>query len=360
MSAPAANNPVQAGPDLRWGGGASIADRLYLRSSTFNFYQAVRILSILCGDPADKISVRFRSRMGFAFPSSDIDRIEMEENATAPTMVVNFLALAGAHGPLPAAYTPQLAREKKGAQQDFFDIFHNRLVLLAYRIHAMHHPELTGVEPSQGIAANFLFALFGLGRDATSPTRNRFHVPDRALLEFSGLLAHRPRSSAGLQCLLRNYFGVDTRIHEFTGTWLDLSEDQWTRIGKRHGRNQVLGDNAVIGKRVWDEHAAITIELGPMDLETYTSFLPDGDAYRPVCDLVRLYLGDEFDFTFRLILRQDETPAASSGPSKQPDVRPAVLGRLAWLRSPGQNGTGHANGTNGTGHTAVTSEKGGR
>lgn len=360
MSAHAADSPVQAARDLRWGGGASIADRLYLRSSTFNFYQAVRILSILCGDPVGKTSVRFRSRMGFAFPSSDIDRIEMEENATTPTVVVNFLALAGAHGPLPAAYTPQLVREKRSAQQDFFDIFHHRLVLLAYRIHAMHHPELTGVEPSQGLAANFIFALFGLGRDATSPTRHRLQVPDRALLEFSGLLAHKPRSSAGLQCLLANYFGVDTRIEEFTGAWFDLSEDQWTRIGNRQGCNQALGDGAIIGKRVWDEHAAITIELGPMDLETYINFLPDGDSYRPLCDLVRFYLGDEFDFTFRLILRQDETPAASSGPSKQPDVQPAVLGRLAWLRSPGQNGTAHPKGGNGMGRTAVISEKGDR
>jgi len=356
MSSPAMGNGLETVSDLRWGAGASPADRLHARSSAFNFYQAVRLLAILHGDDSNELPVRFRSRMSFSFPAADIDHIEPSSDQFDPVVVVNFLALAGAHGPLPAAYVQQLVRDQKGALRDFLDIFHHRLVSLAYRIHAMHHPELTSVEPSRGLAANFLYALFGLDRDQDSAIRNRLAVPDRALLDYSGLFAQRLHSSAGLERLVADYFDVDVHVEDFVGAWLELSEDQWTRIGGKRGSNHALGSTTVIGRRVWDQHADVMIELGPMNLTTYMSFLPDGDAYRPLCDLVRFYLKDEFDFAFRLILSEDETPVASSGHPAQPDARSAVLGRLAWLQSGRQNGKAHMNGTNGASSKTAVAE----
>jgi type VI secretion system protein ImpH len=336
-------------PDLRFGSGATPRDRLYAAGSAFNFYQAVRLLATLHPSPGrpalgsgiEDVSVRFRSQMSFDFAGADIERIEPPSSeCQRPQVLVNFLGLAGAQGPLPAAYTPQLLDTRKSALRDFLDIFNHRFALLAYRIHAAHHPELTAAEPWQGQAANELFALIGLGRDPDSPARNRFgapgptSVPDRALLEFSGLLAHRPRSAAGLERLLSEYFRVPAAVHEFTGGWLDLSEEQWTRLGTIDGRNQVLGTDAVLGKRVWDEHAGITIHLGPLDLDAFTSFLPTGAAHRSLCDLARFYLGDEFDLSIELILRGDQVPrAAAAHADLTPQVRTAALGRLAWLRS---------------------------
>lgn len=340
--------PARA-PDLRFGSGATPRDRLYATGSAFNFYQAVRLLSTLHGSPyrtangsgMEDVPVRFRSRMGFDFTGADIERIEPPSSECQhPQVVVNFIGLGGAHGPLPAAYTPQLLDDQNSALRDFLDIFNHRIALLAYRIHAAHHPELTAEEPWQGQAANELFALIGLGRDPDSPARNRFgapgpiSIPDCALLEFSGLLAHRPRSAAGLERLLSEYFRVPAVVCEFTGGWLDLSEEQWTRLGIVEGRNQALGTDAILGKQVWDEHAGITIRLGPLDLDAFASFLPSGTAHRPLCDLARFYLHDEFDLSIELILREDQVPqAAAAHTDLAPQVRTAALGRLAWLRS---------------------------
>jgi type VI secretion system protein ImpH len=258
-----------------------------------------------------------------------------------PSLIVNFLGLAGAHGPLPAAYTPQLLRDEASALRDFLDIFNHRILLLAYRIHAAHHPELTPSEPWKGQCANELFALIGLGRDPDAATRNRIgapgktSVPDRALLEFSGLLAHRPRSASGLERLLSEYFRVPAKVRQFTGGWLDLSEEQWTQIGIQSGRNQALGLDSVLGKRVWDEHAGVTIRLGPLDLDTFTSFLPTGSAHRALCDLAHFYLNDEFDISLELVLEKDQVPMTLLS-DKEPDteLHPASLGRLSWLRTP--------------------------
>lgn len=338
--------PPAGTPGLRWGSGVSARDRLFADASLFEFYQAVRVLSILDRENQrpmqhDSLPVHFRSSMGLEFPGSDLCQLSpgaREEDF--PELLVNFIGIAGAHGPLPPVYTEQLLRQGKSALRDFLDIFNHRLILLLYRVHALHHPELTPSSPEQGLAASHLYSFFGLGRDAESASRERLAVPDRALLDYSGLLAHRPRSAKGLQRLLSDYFGVPAAVQQFTGAWLDLSKDQWTRIGAQQGRNNDLCDGAILGRRVWDQHAGVTVRLGPLDLETFESFLPNGGAYKPLCDLTRFFLGEEFDYSFRLELRSDQIPWSSSsqpGDTKS-EVRQMALGRLAWLKSPESNG----------------------
>ena len=329
-----------AGPakaDLRWGSGTSARDRLYTDASRFSFYQAVRILLILKSDAApqvhhDSVPVRFRSRMGLEFPGADIDRLlPAADDRSFPEMLVNFLGLAGAHGPLPSVYTEQLLLREKSALADFLDIFNHRLIVLLYRVHEMHHPALTPTSPDKGLAANHLYAFFGLGCDPTSATRDRHSLADRALLDYAGLLAHRPHSASGLQTLLSDYFQVEVVVEQFTGAWLNLSENQWTRLGTTQGQNQELGDGAILGKRVWEQHAGVTICLGPLDLNTFESFLPNGGAHRALCDLCRFYLGQEWDFSFRLELRADQIPWPAFSGARLGVRRPA-LGRLAWLK----------------------------
>jgi type VI secretion system protein ImpH len=328
--------------DRRWGSGASMLDRIFAEGSSFNFYQAVKILSILNADAAKlpahgSVPVRFRSRMGWDFPGSDVHRVSPpNEKEPLPQVLVNFIGLAGAHGPLPAAYTQQLLRDKKSALRDFLDIFNHRLILLIYRIHEMHHPELTPDSPDKGLAANHLYACFGLGRDPDSAARNRLALPDRALLDYSGLLAHRPHTASGLRVLLSDYFQVDVAVEQFTGAWLSLTEEQWTLLGTSQGRNQRLGDGAILGKRVWDQHAGVTIRLRSLDLKTFESFLPGGMAYASLQSLTGFYLGEEVDFSFTLELRTEEIPWAGLvgiGPTLADSRRPE-LGRLAWLKSP--------------------------
>jgi type VI secretion system protein ImpH len=332
---------------LGWSSGASARDRLFAAGSSFNFYQAVRILTILAPEQEancahDALPVLFRSRMGFDFPGSDIERIAPASgNQHLAEMLVNFIGLGGAHGPLPAVYTEQLLRQGDSALRDFLDIFNRRLILLVYRVHQMHHPELTPTSPERGLAANHLYAFFGLGRDPDSSGRNRLALPDRALLDYSGLLAHRPHSASGLERLLSDYFQVDVMVDQFAGAWHPLSEDQWTRLGVSLGRNQRLGDGAILGKRVWDQHGGVTIVLGPVDLDTFKSFLPRGAAYKPLCDLARFYLGEEFDFSFKLMLETDQTPwaAIAGAEPARPDVSALELGRVAWLKNgPRQSG----------------------
>ena len=338
----------------------SAGRRLFEEGYRFDFYQAVRLLKWLRprsaavgGTEPEAEPVRFTSNVGFGFPASEIDgvsrpaarkmcehcrvtrrrnvvRVSCEnpehnhQDSTVPRMTVNFMGLAGGNGPIPGPFAEKVfrsLRQKEFAFRDFLDIFNHRLVSLLYRVKQAHRPALTTVTPDRGLVAHYLYAVSGLG---LSRLRDRLWVPDRALLFYAGLLAQRPRSAAGLERLLSDYFDTDVAIRQFVGAWRDLQPDQWTTIGAP-GKNNGLGRTTVAGKRVWDQHGRLLIKLGPMDLRKFESFLPDGVAHKPLQQLTSFYLGKEFDFVFQLVLRQPEVPPAA--------LCQLRLGQVAWLKT---------------------------
>jgi len=334
---------------LRWGSGATPLERLVSQPSSFDFYQAVRILAHssqgleeqgkLAGrtrrEPvASSLPIRFRSQMNSSFAGSDIAGLIPGDNDHLPELLVNFLGLAGAQGPLPSVYTEPLLSGNPGPLREFLDIFNHRLILLVYRIHATHFPELTPSDPADSLAANHLYAICGLGRDPDSKARTRSEFHARELLQYCGLLAYKPRSAAGLERMLSDFFEIPVTVDQFAGAWLDFGDGLRTTIGWS-GRNRSLGVSAVVGSRIWDEHAGISLRLGPLDLGTFQSFLPNGSRHGLLNDLARFYLGPEFDVSLNLILDRDQIPpGALAGPAPAGGkTEPALLGWLAWLGS---------------------------
>ncbi|MDC1428169.1 type VI secretion system baseplate subunit TssG, partial [Rhodospirillaceae bacterium] len=97
-----------------WRTGADIEALLLEQPEQFDFYQAVRLLESIAaqrapGDPSKKKLddvVRFAAKVSQEFPTSDIEGLEYSEEGNGPAkMMVNFMGLAGAHGPLPSPIT---------------------------------------------------------------------------------------------------------------------------------------------------------------------------------------------------------------------------------------------------------------
>lgn len=327
---------------LGWGKDTSVGDWLYEEPYGFDFFQAVRLLELASPDSSPvgegaepaREAVRFRSGVGLDFPASDVAEVRPPEAPAAPArMTVNFMGLAGATGPLNTPSTELIierAWHGDEAPRDFLDIFNHRLVSLLYRTRKLHRVGLDNAAPGLDRTASYLFSIAGLG---TPSLRGRMQVKDRALLFYAGLLGQQPRSMAGLEALLSHYFGVRAVGVPFKGRWRALEENQWTRIGGS-GRNVRLGVDAVVGTRVWDEEGAFEIELGPLTLEQFEDFLPTGWAFRPLCDLVRFYVGDELDFSFRLRLAASEVPSASLPKRGGPREGGVRLGWSAWVAPP--------------------------
>jgi len=316
------------GAGYGWQKDRSLRDWLFDEPFRFEFYQAVRLLEALqppapeaAGEPQGD-PVRFRSRVSFDFPASEIQSIEETEGV--PRLTVNFLGLAGAMGPLPAPYSEMIlaaTARKDNAAADFLDIFNHRLVMLLYRTRQAHRPPLTSRSPDEGAIARYLFSLIGLG---LPQTRKSLGIPARSLLHYIGLLIRKPGTAAGLETLLADFFDVPVRVHQFVGLWRPLDSTQWTAIGVR-GRNHAIGRDAVLGTKVWDQSASVVIALGPLTLEQFGSFLSGGRGHAELSALTRFYLGTEQDAEAHLILKANEVPASPIGKSR--------LGYTSWLRS---------------------------
>src|SRR4029078_11150301 len=168
-----------------------------------------------------------------------------------------------------------------------------------------HRVGLISGTPGEDQVARYLFSLIGLG---TPRLQGRMQIRDRALLYYAGILGRGPRSAAGLRQVLSDYFQVQVEINQFVGNWCELEESQWTTIGES-GKNQQLGrDTVVLGTQVWDQQARFEIVLGPLGLMDFESFLPTEWRFGVLCDLVRFYVKDEFEFNVRLILKAEEIP----------------------------------------------------
>ena len=326
---------------------APLLARLRAHPGAFDFYQAVRLLErtghavASPGEGADPAAepVRFRAANDFAFPPADLVSVRAEPGRQ-PEMTVAFLALGGAQGPLPVPLAERVQdrlSDNDTATRDFLDLFHHRLVSLAYRIGRRTRPVLQEVPPEETETAGYLRALVGLG---TPGLRGRLPgVDDRALLARAGLLAHEVRSQAGLRGLLADHFRVPVDVEPLVGRWLPIPADQRTRIG-RTGASRTLGMDAVLGARWHDPQAAVGIRLGPMGIDLYRSFLPadpvtgdpaDGRALVELRELVRFYAGVETDFVVTLVLRAAEVPRARLSAARA-DVSPR-LGWSAWVRT---------------------------
>ena len=286
----------------------------------FEFFQAVRLLERLFPgklpvggfNPARAEVVRFIANSTLAFPASQVQALEWPQDGPG-RMKVNFMGLTGPEGVLPLYYTSLLAdrlRAGDASAVDFFDIFNHRIISLfylaweKYRFSVAYERE--GLDPF----SHHLLDLIGLG---TPGLQNRLPVLDDSLLYYSGLFAQRPRSATALRNLLGDYFEVPVEVEQFAGGWYLLDRHTQTALAGGLGESEELGLGAVVGDEVWDQTARVRIKIGPLSLEQYQDFLPQGSAFASLRALTDLFSNGEFDFEIQLILDRRDVPPCELG-----------------------------------------------
>lgn len=322
-----------------WGTDRALAALLFSAGWEFDFFQAVRLLACMNRErkqvgftaaPQDEI-VRFRTKTSLAFPASEIDSIA--ENASGPpSMAVTFLGLIGSHGVLPVEYT-EMALDQlgngEGAFSDFLDLFHHRLLSLFYRAWEKHHFlvqferaawEGRGDDPFTG----YLFDLVGMG---FAGLRGRLPFRDHALLPYAGLLRQQPHSASALAGILRDYFGRPVAVEQFRGVWHSLEKQDLCILGEE-ALGSRLGMGALAGDAVLNLQALIRVRFGPLTLEQYQDFLPDGRAFRRAAALIRLFIGDTLHFEIQPVLFASAVPWCELREDGAPR-----LGWSGWLKT---------------------------
>jgi type VI secretion system protein ImpH len=302
-----------------------------------HFFQAVRLLARSDPEhnsvgrfvqPATEV-VRFAARASMEFPASEVHTLDWKAPGP-PIMTVNFMGLTGPTGILPLVYTElvmERMRSKDHALREMLDIFNHRMISLFYRAWEKNRFPVGYERDGSDVVSAGLRHLVGLG---TSGLQDRQDISDGTLIYYSGLLSQRPRSAAGLQQLLADYFEVPVEVQQFCGAWYKLERSSQTCLDERPSPASCLGGGAVVGDEMWDLHAGVRIRLGPLELSRYLEFLPGGEGHRALRSLVRFYANDEFAFDVQLVLKRDETPGCKLGESGAGGPR---LGWVTWVNN---------------------------
>jgi type VI secretion system protein ImpH len=240
-------------------------------------------------------------------------------------MRVNFMGLTGPLGLLPLYYSALVrdrVRARDTALRDFFDIFNHRAISLFYRAWEKYRFTIAYERGDEDRFSHHLLDLVGIG---TPGLQRRQPIPDEALLFYAGLISPQARSATALRQLLEDYFDVPVEVEQFVGAWHALSADMQCRFSESGAYSEQLGVGAVVGDEVWDQQSGVRIRLGPLSLEQYLDFLPDGAAHEPLRMLTRFFAGDAIDFEVQLVLKREEAPPCKLGEEG------AAMPRLGWL-----------------------------
>lgn len=298
----------------------------------FDFFQALRRLEATYPDkprlgtgkrPVDE-PIRLGQEPTLAFPPSTLAALRRRSDRP-PRLDVFFFGLFGPNGPLPLHLT-EYARERLRNHDDptfarFADVLHHRLLVLFYRAWSSAQPAVAYDRPEQDRFADYLGSVFGIGSPAL---RHRDALPDLAKLYYAGQFANPTRHADGLYAILSDYLGLPVRIEQFVGQWIQLSEDNMTRLGDPV--TGVLGVTAVAGSQVWDVQHKFRIRIGPVGYADYRRLLPGGDSLERLVALVRNYIDDGLSWDLQLVLKKEEVPPLQLGES-------ARLGWTTWASS---------------------------
>jgi type VI secretion system protein ImpH len=334
---------------------SEIAEKLRREPFRFDFFQAVRLLERFFPErtsvgqfahPETEVA-RFGVHPSLAFPASQIQSMEWpgqnqpgqneqgqdqpdEEAKKAIRMTVNFMGLTGPEGVLPNPYTTLLIerlRFNDSSPRDFLDLFNHRIISLFYRAWRKYRFDVACEQGERDLFSRHLLSLLGLGTDGL---RDRQAVSDDTLVYYAGLLAQRPRSAQALQQILGDYFDVPVAIEQFAGGWYRLDPETQCNLSEGNNASGELGFGAVVGDEVWNQQSKVRVVLGPLTLERYADFLPDGQSYEPLGAWVRFFSNDEWGFEVKLILEREQVPPCTLGVEGTSGPQ---LGWVSWVKS---------------------------
>ncbi|SHH10079.1 type VI secretion system baseplate subunit TssG [Massilia sp. CF038] len=325
----------------------TLPSHLREQADRYEFVQLVRLLERAVpgateigggAEPAHE-AVRFRAKVGFAFSTSDVLGAARLSALGGTQVEVAFMGLAGNEGPLPQPYSEMVLQRARpaGAHQlhrpapgqadddarDFLDIFNHRLLSYFYRGRRKHSIAL-GAESRHRTALleRILFQLIGYNEGVRQQGGSlpQPQVDPRCLLRYAGILARRNRAMAGLETMLSDAFGTGVRGSQHHGCWMPVDAAFQSVLGAR-GRNCVLGQQTMLGRRAWDARGKIVLTFGPLSMAAYQALMPGGADAPRLTFMTRFYLRDDVDVDIVLTLAPDAVREEALG----------VLSRTAWL-----------------------------
>jgi type VI secretion system ImpH/TssG family protein len=215
---------------------------------------------------------------------------------------------------------------------DFLDLFHHRYLTHMYRAWAQSQAAAGLDRAEDEVFSGYIARLTG-----HDPLEIRDSVlPAHARLAASTHLGREARNPDGLAATLARFFAVPVQLQEFVLHWIRIDEEDQSHLGQAR-TSSVMGVGAIAGEVVADRQNKFRLVLGPLSLDQYLRFTPQGRDLPLLVEWVRGFVGYEFVWEVELRVRNDSTPPPGSKTPKSSAGRPGLAarrGRVAWQQRP--------------------------
>lgn len=251
---------------------------------------------------------------------------DVQEHAGRLKLRLFGLGMLGPNGPLPIHVT-EMAKDREDGRRDtatvdFFDIFHHRFFTLFYRTWASAQAA-AGLDRKDDERFSFYVASL-TGQDTEEIGRRP--LPSHARLAASAHLVRESRNPDGLRATLERYFGVPVAIEENVFHWIAIDPADQGRMG-HPGSAATMGYGAILGRVAPDRRHRFRIVIGPVNLDAYLRFTPQGRDLPRLVEWVRAFVGYELEWELELRIKPDSAPPAVMGGGQR-------IGWSGWLGRP--------------------------
>ncbi len=236
------------------------------------------------------------------------------------------LGMLGPNGALPIHLT-ELVRERSEAHRDnttadFLDLFHHRAFTQFYRAWASAQATAGLDRRDEEVFSRYVGWLAGNEADEIAHST----LPPHARLAASAHQVREARNPDGIAATLSHFFGVPVRLEEYVLHWIAVNPAEHSRLG-HPGAPGVIGQGAMLGEMVPDRQHKFRLVIGPLGLQQYLNFTPNGRDLPTLIEWVRAFVGFEFVWEAELQVIPDSAPPAILGSQER-------LGWSTWLGEP--------------------------
>ena len=230
-------------------------------------------------------------------------------NPALPMVRLYGLGLLGPNGPLPLHYT-ELVRDRTenyndSTLADFLDIFHHRYLTHMHRAWAQSQAAAGLDRADEETFSRYIAQL--TGHDPLEIVDSV--LPAHARMAASTHLGREARNPDGLAQTLARFFAVPVQLQEFVMHWIRIDDEDQSHLGKPR-TSSIMGVGAIAGEVVADRQNKFRLVLGPLHLDQYLRFTPQGKDLPLLVEWVRGFVGYEFVWEVELRVRNDSAPPA--------------------------------------------------
>ncbi|GGY41744.1 hypothetical protein GCM10011297_13430 [Bacterioplanes sanyensis] len=329
-----------------WRTGHSVSSLLQSPGVGWDFLQLVRLLLAANADQFDDHqrsdqdllqrigeAIRFDLVLDADYPPGEVRHLSYQPQQ--PTHLTATLGgLSANDGPLPEPFIEwlrELDEQDDHAMLDFLGLFNQRLQALRYLVQREQCPTLLDCRAEHSHSGALLQALagtLGVGEAANSD------------LALAGLFANCRMSLPVVRQLLQFELGIELRHMDcLEGGWVQIDSADHTHLGQ--DLNAELGQSAMLGQRVWDQHKFIHLHLGPVDWPRLTQLIPGGSDFAQLQAVAERISDCQYDCRITLYCSQAQLPNLRLGNHQNP-MSLGLTAFLPWSLAPSDHHFQHS------------------